>query len=91
MAILRTSSVSSSEKLDLTITNGDLAAVKDTVGRLGFKDAESLFRYALAVLVQSATRSMTITTKEGKTLSLLPSDSLLEETSPSALSPAEVH
>lgn len=59
------------------VNNGDLAAIRDIVKRLGFKDEESVFRFALAVLSKSATRSLIITDQNGARLPLTPSEGLL--------------
>jgi hypothetical protein len=66
--------------LPLTFTNGDLEALRDAVKRLGFKDEESLLRYVLAVLSQSATRTLTVIDKDGKSLALNPTESVLKPT-----------
>lgn len=81
MAINRTSSANI-EELGLFINNGDLKALKDAVARLGFKDEESMFRYLLAIMSKSATRSLTITDQSGTKISLNPSESLLKTDTP---------
>lgn len=58
-------------------SNGDLNAPDSAVERLGLKDQISLLRDVLAVLSQSATRTLTVIDANGKTVSLSPSDSLL--------------
>jgi len=50
------------------------------VQELGFKDEPSVLRFALAVLTRSATRSISIVEKDGKTVSLTPSANLLKPT-----------
>lgn len=67
----------STEELALIINNGDLASLRETMNRLGFKDEASMIRFALAVLAQSAIRSVKITDTDGKELTLNPSASLL--------------
>jgi len=59
------------------VNNGDLTAVTDIVKRLNFKDEESLFRFMLAVLSKSATRSIIITDQNGSKIPLTPSEGLL--------------
>jgi len=77
MAILRSSS-QTENNLSLTINNGDLEALQDTVARLGFKDEESTLRFMLAVLSKSATRSLIITDKNGAKIPFTPSEGLLK-------------
>lgn len=77
MAITRNIS-SNNEELNLVINNGDLKVLKDAVTRLGFKDEESMLRYLLAVMLKSATRSLTITDQSGTKTPLNPSESLLK-------------
>ena len=67
-------------ELGLIINNGDFQALKKTVERLGFKDEESMLRFALAVLAQSATRSLKVTDTNGKEVTLNPSETLLKPT-----------
>ena len=67
--------------LQLDINNGDLKALKNAVSSLGFKDEVSLLRYVLAVLSQSATRTLTVIDKDGKSIALNPSPTLLTEES----------
>lgn len=81
MAITRntaTLSESADSELQLIFNNGDLAALTDSTERLGFKNEESLLRYALAVISKSATRTLTIIDKDGKSTALNPSESLLK-------------
>ena len=68
------------DELALIINNGDRVAMKGTADRLGFKDEESLIRFALAVLAQSATRSVTIVNQSNERVSLNPSADLLTQT-----------
>ena len=77
MAIIRSNSEVDEGTLPLTFNNGDLVALSETVERLGFKDEESLLRYVLAVISQSATRTLTIINKDGKSVALNPSETLL--------------
>ena len=67
-------------ELGLIINNGDFQALKKTVERLGFRDEESMLRFALAVLAQSATRSLKVTDTNGKEVTLNPSETLLKPT-----------
>lgn len=69
-------------ELSLTINNGDFMALRDTTQRLGFKSEEDMLRFALAVLAQSATTSITIIDKKGIKISLNPSAELLEPNNP---------
>jgi len=84
MAITRNTAEVSDTELPLVINNGDLVALRSAVDRLGFKDEESLLRYVLAVVAQSATRSMTVIDKEGKSIALKPGESLLKDKSEEA-------
>lgn len=68
----------SSDGILFDVNNGDLAAIKETVNRLGFKDEESMFRFMLAVISKSATRSLTITDQNGAKVPLSPSEGLLK-------------
>jgi len=77
MAIVRTENPLTTDELPLVFNNGDLAALQKAVNRLGFKDEESLLRYALAVISMSATRTLTIIDQDGKSIALNPSESLL--------------
>ena len=81
MAIIRVPSPSPSptdeESLQLIINNGDLMALKAAVRKLGFKDEESLLRYALAVFTKSATRTLVVMDTSGQRLPLSPAEQLL--------------
>jgi hypothetical protein len=77
MAIARKGSAEN--ELTLLFNNGDVEVLQDAVKRLGFKDEESLLRYALAVLSKSATRTLTVIGKDGKNLTLNPGDTLLAD------------
>lgn len=81
MAINRLPS-SDAEKLELTINNGDFAALKAAVEKLGFENEEKMLRYLLAVISKSATRSLTITDQNGSKISLSPSVDLLKPEPP---------
>lgn len=59
------------------VNNGDLVAVTEIVKKLNFKDEESMFRFMLAVLSKSATRSLIITDQNGAKIPLTPSEGLL--------------
>lgn len=81
MAIIRQQSASAETEeptLLLRVNNGDLEALRELTDRLGFKDEESVFRFALAVLSQSATRNLSITKIDGQRATLQPSPSLLK-------------
>ena len=82
MAILRPASPTPSNpdnELILAVNNGDLEALQDAVKRFGFRDEESVLRFALAVLSKSATRSLTITGIDGVRATLNPSQDLLKQ------------
>lgn len=76
MAIIR-KQVEPEGGLPLVFNNGDLEALQKAVERLGFKDEVSLLRYALAVISQSATRTLTVIDQDGKSVALNPSGALL--------------
>jgi len=79
MAIKRSASpVSADTELNLTVNNGDFEALQSVVKKLGFKDEESVLRFALAVLTKSATRSLSIVDKDGNRVSLSPATDLLK-------------
>lgn len=80
MAINR--GASTNEQLNLVINNGELQALRDNTNRLGFASEENMLRFMLAVLSQSATRSVVITDRSGSKISLNPSDDLLRSTPP---------
>lgn len=87
MAITRKESPEPEQELLLSINNGDYNALKEAAKRLGFRNEESLLRFALAVLSTSATRTLTVTDKDGKTVALNPTPSLLEEATPATSKP----
>jgi hypothetical protein len=74
-------------ELTLTFNNGDRQSLRETVERLGFVNEESILRFALAVLAQSATRSLTITNQNGLTVALNPNPTLLSQ--PPIVAPVE--
>jgi hypothetical protein len=80
MAIVRKESQTPTTELPLVFNNGDFATLKSAVERLGFKDEESLLRFALAVISKSATRTLTVIDQDGKSIALNPSAALLKET-----------
>jgi hypothetical protein len=89
MAIIRKPIEEPEGGLPLVFNNGDLEALKSAVDRLGFKDEESLLRYVLAVMSQSATRTLTVIDKNGKSIALNPADSILKPSpQPAAATPA---
>ena len=79
MAINRKESVTPETGLPLVFTNGDLDVLSGAVERLGFKNEESLLRYALAVISKAATRTLTVVGPDGKSIALNPSEALLKE------------
>jgi hypothetical protein len=83
MAIKRSATpVSSDNELNLTINNGDFEVLRDAMRRFGFRDEESVLRYALAVLSRSATRSLSIIDQDGVRVNLNPSADLLQQPEP---------
>lgn len=66
------------DELILAINNGDLQALRAISQKFGFRNEESVFRFALAVLSKSATRSLTITDQNGVRVNLNPSTDLLQ-------------
>jgi hypothetical protein len=83
MAINRqTSPTPSNNELVLAVNNGDLDALRDAMKRFGFKDEESVLRFALAVLSKSATRSLSIIDQDGVRVNLNPSTELLRQPEP---------
>lgn len=85
MAIIRSTQQLNEGELNLVINNGDYVALQETVKRLGFKDEESMLRFALAVLSRSATRSISITDQNGAKISLNPNEGLLEPKEPESV------
>jgi hypothetical protein len=63
----------------LNLDNGDLAAVDTAITKLGFKNRESLLRYALAVIAQTDTPVLYVN-KSGEKIALVPNKDLLNET-----------
>lgn len=80
MAIVNKTSGIPSEKehILLEVNNGDLEALGTIRKKWNFKDEESVLRFALAVLIQAEDNAVSVKTKDGKSTSLRPSDSLLE-------------
>ena len=81
MAVVRPHSEKNPEpqgQLTLTFNNGDFAVLQETVRRLGFRDEESMLRFALAVMAQAEGQIMYIE-KQGKKIPLRPSADLLSE------------
>jgi hypothetical protein len=70
---------SETDEVRLLVSNGDLDLASDAVERLGFKDLESLLRFAIIVLSKSATRQVTVTTADGQTASYSPKEPLLAD------------
>lgn len=61
----------------LNLDNGDLAAVDAATTKLGFKNRESLLRYALAVIAQTDTPLLYVSKGSDK-IALAPSQDLLK-------------
>jgi hypothetical protein len=79
MAIVRQSPPDNSTGMPFLFSNGDYQALKIAADKLGFRDEESLLRFALAVLSKSATRTFTIIDQDGKSVALNPTPSLLKD------------
>lgn len=77
MAINRDPS-STDQLLKLDFNNGDLEALRSTAQRLGFRNEESMLRFALAVMAQSEGRIVYVE-KSDKKIGLQPSADLLAE------------
>lgn len=83
MAIKRSATqVQPDNELNLTINNGDFVALRDAMKKFGFRDEESVLRFALAVLSKSATRSLSIIDQDGVRVNLSPSTDLLRPPEP---------
>jgi hypothetical protein len=89
MAITRTAPSEGEEpgSAKFVLNNGDLKSLEGTRERLGFLDDASLLRFLIAVASQSATRSLTITDKDGKVTSLNPAPSLIVQNPASSVPP----
>lgn len=61
----------------LNLDNGDLVAVDEAITKLGFKNRESLLRYALAVIAQTDTPVVYVN-KAGEKIALAPNKDLLK-------------
>lgn len=72
--------IDTEQELGLTITNGDLAALKKIRADWKFKKIEDIIRFALAIMVQTEDHSVTIRS-EGKDAVLSPAKELLEDKS----------
>lgn len=70
--------ISQLEGAIFNVDNGDLIALNKIKDQWNFKDKESVFRYALAVMVQAETHTLYIE-KNGSKNSLAPNESLLKE------------
>lgn len=64
-------------KIILTINNGDLAALNDTLNSYGFVDYEALLRYALVALLRTEDNRLYIK-ENGGVVKLNPSDKLFK-------------
>ena len=84
MAILRSAEPTENE-LDLVVNNGDLRALRAIRERWGFKDEESVLRFALAVLSKTKQQVLYYQNEEGEKVGVEPSDSIRE---PKVESPA---
>lgn len=68
------------DRLDVSINNGDLRAINEIKEKMNFKDQASVIRFALAALkVASDEGELSVLKKDGSTKSLKPIDDLLSE------------
>ena len=74
MAISRTRS--EPDAVDMTITNGDLQALRQIYESWGFKDEESVLRYALAVMTKAENQVLYYVNADGEKIGLQPSDAV---------------
>lgn len=79
MAIVRVGEPGDNQ-LALEINNGDLKALRDIYSEWGFKDEESVLRFALAVLSKTTNKTIYYVDEKGEKVGLQPSDSVLKQT-----------
>jgi hypothetical protein len=75
---------SEDESVDLTINNGDLLALRQIYKDWGFKDEESVLRYALAVLTKATNCTLYYLDDLGEKVGLQPSDAVKKPADQSA-------
>jgi len=71
--------------LDVAITNGDLQALRQIFEEWGFKDEESVLRYALAVMtkVTNSNKALFYENEQGEKIGLFPAESVKKQAVPS--------
>ena len=75
MAIIKTKE--DHDDLELTIKNGDLRALNQIKAKWGFKDNESILRFAIAALTLTEDGNLYAEQKDGARRILKPADDLL--------------
>ena len=74
--------------LDLEINNGDLKVLREIYEQWGFKDEESVLRFALAVLSKTRNQVLYYENEQGEKVGIQPSDAVkkpkVESSSPPA-------
>ncbi len=70
---------SDADAVQVTINNGDLQALRQIYERWGFKDEESVLRYALAVMTKAENQILYYVNGEGEKIGLQPSDAVKRE------------
>ena len=75
MAIIKTKE--NNDDLQLIINNGDLKALNQIRSKWGFKNNESILRFALAALTLTETEYLYAEQKDGTKRMLKPADDLL--------------
>ncbi len=56
---------SDSKKMTLEFDNGDLNGFNDIMEKWGFKDEQSLIRFAMGAMLTTTDKTLTITTESG--------------------------
>lgn len=77
MAIKKTGS--DNDSITLKLDNGDFKVLNLVKQQWGFKDEESLLRFAIAILFKAENRAVTIKDSTGSEISLKPTADLLEK------------
>jgi hypothetical protein len=75
MAILRSGEPTDNE-LDLVVNNGDLRALRAIREAWGFKDEESVLRFALAVLSKTNQHVLYYQNEQGEKVGVQPADAV---------------
>ncbi len=68
----------SATNIDLSITNGDLAALKEVKNKWKFKNIEDILRFALAVMKKSEKNKIYVD-ENGTQVGYVPADSMIEK------------